>query len=76
VWEIPERSKVVLSSGRGRGIPVVIQSVRVKRVRELTEEDARADGFTSLQELADVLEWHYPGIQGSDVITILEFERA
>ncbi|MCO5994373.1 ASCH domain-containing protein [Actinoallomurus rhizosphaericola] len=55
-------------------LPGVITGVVGKRVAELTEPDAVADGFRDLAELRDRLRYHYPDIRPDDEITIVYFE--
>ncbi|WP_329467964.1 ASCH domain-containing protein [Streptomyces sp. NBC_01431] len=57
-------------------LPGVVTQVTVKRVAELSESDARADGFRDLAELHDRLRFHYPRIGPTDTITIVHFRLA
>jgi cytidine deaminase len=54
-------------------LPGVVTQVASKRVAELTEADAVADGFRDLRELGDRLRFHYPDIAPTDDITIVHF---
>ncbi len=72
---IPRYSEVIIHGG-GRPIAKA-RIVRVvhKKVRELTEEDARKDGYGSLDELLKDLERVYGRkISPDDTVTIIEFE--
>jgi len=51
----------------------VVKAV-VKRVRELSDEDARKDGFESREELINALKKIYGRIDDSDLVTIIHFE--
>ncbi|MFF9278804.1 ASCH domain-containing protein [Streptomyces griseosporeus] len=51
----------------------VVTQVVSKRVDELTEQDAVADGFHDLEELHDRLRYHYPDIAPADEIAIVQF---
>lgn len=51
----------------------VITQITPKRVAELTEADAVADGFRDLAELQDRLRFHYPGIKPTDDATVVHF---
>ncbi len=53
---------------------VRITNVRTKRVRELTDRDARLDGFENREELIKALREHYPNLRDDDLVTIIEFE--
>lgn len=53
---------------------VRITQVERKKLIDLTEEDARKDGFYSLQELLKALRQHYPNIRANTPLTLLEFE--
>lgn len=72
---IPKCSEVIIHS-EGRPIAEAkIKSVVYKRVRELTEEDAKRDGYSSLQELIEDLRNMYNvNIRLDDVVSIIEFE--
>ncbi|MEW2615306.1 ASCH domain-containing protein [Streptomyces sp. NPDC047880] len=54
-------------------LPGVITQITSKRVAELTEADAIADGFRDLAELQDRLRFHYPDIKSTDDATIVHF---
>ncbi|WP_456483995.1 ASCH domain-containing protein [Methanopyrus kandleri] len=53
---------------------VRITNVRTKRVRDLTDEDAKLDGFENREELLKALRDHYPNLRDDDIVTIIEFE--
>ncbi|RLE63868.1 MAG: ASCH domain-containing protein [Thermoprotei archaeon] len=53
---------------------VKIEKVVRKRLRELTDEDARKDGFKDKDALIKALKKHYPNIGAKTVLTIIEFE--
>ena len=53
---------------------VKIKSITKKKVRELTDEDARKDGFKNVKELLKALNKIYGELYGDDEITIIEFE--
>ncbi len=46
----------------------------VKRISELTDEDARLDGFLSREELLRVLRRIYGRLEGREEVTIVHFE--
>lgn len=48
--------------------------VEYKKVSELTEEDARRDGFSSVGELIEALKKVYGKVTASDVVTIIHLE--
>lgn len=61
--------------GGGRPVAKVrVTGVHYKRLRELTDEDARKDGFRSLQELLRALRDVYGEISPDEPVTIIEFE--
>ncbi|RRO19269.1 ASCH domain-containing protein [Saccharopolyspora rhizosphaerae] len=60
-------------SGEVRTMPCTILSVRTATRDELTLEDARRDGFEDLAELHAALDQHYPGLQPTDPVDIVEF---
>ncbi|WP_227376262.1 ASCH domain-containing protein [Haladaptatus halobius] len=57
-----------------RKIPIIIKNVTYKFINQLTNYDARRDGFTNQTELIDTLDNFYPGINENTPITIVEFE--
>ncbi|RLG78163.1 MAG: ASCH domain-containing protein [Thermoprotei archaeon] len=71
---VPKYDEIIIHGG-GRPIAKAkITSVKVKRIKELTEEDAKKDGYSSLEELLKDLERVYSRkILPDDVVTIIEF---
>ncbi|MFE9479172.1 ASCH domain-containing protein [Streptomyces spororaveus] len=57
-------------------VPGVVTQVTGKTVAQLSEEDARADGFRDLAELQDRLRYHYPRLTPADAVTIVHFRPA
>ncbi|MEU9305610.1 ASCH domain-containing protein [Streptomyces sp. NPDC048269] len=57
-------------------LPGVVTQVTAKRFAQLSESDARADGFRDLAELHDRLRFHYPHIRLTDTIAIVHFRLA
>jgi len=53
---------------------VRITGVRKKKVRELTNEDAKLDGFSDVKELLRELNRIYGELYGDDEVTIIGFE--
>ncbi|MCQ4153820.1 MAG: ASCH domain-containing protein [Archaeoglobi archaeon] len=51
-----------------------VKKVVVKRVSELSEEDAKTDGFESREELLRTLKRIYGEINESEFVTIVHFE--
>ena len=54
-------------------IPVNIVNVAFKCVSEISEEDARNDGFESRQSLMGKLQSIYPHIKDDDFVTLIQF---
>uniref|UniRef100_A0A7C3UGX2 ASCH domain-containing protein n=1 Tax=Geoglobus ahangari TaxID=113653 RepID=A0A7C3UGX2_9EURY len=50
-----------------------VDKVVVKRVKELTDEDAKKDGFNSKEELIEALKKIYGSIKDSEFVTIVHF---
>jgi len=70
----PKYDELIVHSG-GRPIAKVrVVGVRVKRVRDLTDYDARLDGFSSREELVEALRRAYGDVRPEDTVTIIEFE--
>ncbi|WP_432136658.1 MULTISPECIES: ASCH domain-containing protein [unclassified Streptomyces] len=57
-------------------LPGIVTRVDRKKVGELTERDAVADGFRDLAELHDRLRYHYPGIRPDDDVAVVHFHLA
>jgi hypothetical protein len=55
-------------------LPAQITRVSRKRVADLTDEDARADGFADLAELMERLRGHYDDLQPTDEIDVVYFD--
>ncbi|RLE46190.1 MAG: ASCH domain-containing protein [Candidatus Methanomethylicota archaeon] len=53
-----------------------VKKVVVKRVKELTDEDARRDGFGNKSELIEALRRIYGGIRDDEFVTVVHFELA
>lgn len=72
---VPKHDEIIIHGG-GRPIAKAkIKRVVYKRVRELSEEDARKDGYNSLEELLQDLENVYGRrVYPDDIVTIVEFE--
>jgi len=70
----PKYSEVIVH-GKGRPLAKArIKSVTYKTVGELTDEDARRDGFASRAELLRALERVYGKVRPDDKVTIIELE--
>jgi len=68
------RSKEFYIHAGGRIVArAVVEDVTYKRVKELTDEDAKADGFSSVSELKEELKRFYPNIKEHDWVTIIRF---
>ncbi|MDC7117413.1 CMP deaminase [Corynebacterium sp. HMSC074C05] len=61
-------------SGEVVTIPAQVTSVVSTRRSELSEEQAKNDGFGSLTELQEALDTHYPGLAADDEVDIVEFK--
>jgi len=51
-----------------------VKKVVVKRVRELTDEDAIRDGFKSRNELISALKRIYGDLRDDEFVTVVHFE--
>lgn len=70
----PKYEEVIIH-GHGRPLAKArIARVEYKKVSELTEEDARRDGFASLDDLLDALKKVYGEVSADDVVTIIHLE--
>ena len=71
---IPKYNEVIIHSW-GRPIAKAkITKVTYKRVRELTDEDAKKDGFNNREELMEELRRVYGNVKSNDLVTIIELE--
>lgn len=70
----PKYDEVIIH-GHGRPLAKArIVKVEYKKVSELTDEDARRDGFSSVGELIEALKKVYGKVTASDVVTIIHLE--
>ncbi|USS40569.1 ASCH domain-containing protein [Thermococcus aggregans] len=53
---------------------VRITKVEKKKVKELTTQDAKKDGFKDVKELVNTLSKIYGELDGEDEVTVIEFE--
>lgn len=51
----------------------LVEGVEYKRVKDLTDADAKVDGFSSVHELKNALKKFYPEIKEHDWVTIIRF---
>ncbi|HDI75637.1 MAG: ASCH domain-containing protein [Thermoprotei archaeon] len=70
----PKYREVFIHSGGKVVAKAEIVNVKYKKVRDLSEEDARRDGFSSLQELLKELKKTYGKISSKDWVTIIELK--
>ncbi|RLG81626.1 MAG: ASCH domain-containing protein [Thermoprotei archaeon] len=70
----PKYREVIIHGGGKPVAKVLIERVYHKRVLELTDDDARKDGFNSKEELVRELKKVYPGIEDNEWMTIIEFK--
>lgn len=61
-------------SGEVVTIQAQVTSVASAQRSELSEKQARNDGFGSLSELQEALDTHYPGLAADDKVDIVEFK--
>lgn len=62
-----------LLRGRSAQVQVTITNLRKRHFGDLDQNDARRDGFGSVEEMQAALRKFYPGISADDVLTIVEF---
>ena len=69
------RSNEFLIHSGGRIIArAKLKNIRYKKVKELSDEDAKLDGLNSREELIDELRNYYGDLKDDDIVTIIEFE--
>lgn len=70
----PKRKRVILHGGGKVLAELEITGVEVKRVCDLTDEDAKEDGFQNKNQLLQNLNEIYGSIRPSDKVTIIKFK--
>jgi len=71
---IPKYDEVIVHSWGRPVAKVRIKDVRYKKVIDLTDEDARKDGFENVHELINELKRVYGDVRPDDLVSIIEFE--
>ncbi|RLE82301.1 MAG: ASCH domain-containing protein [Thermoprotei archaeon] len=69
-----ESARLKIVGGKDVVIEARVRSIRYKRVRELSLDDALRDGFLDLEELIEELKEIYPSLKSDEWVTIVEFE--
>ncbi len=70
----PKYDELIVHGGGRPVAKVAIESVEYKKVRELTDEDAKLDGFKTKDELIEELRRLYGYISPDDYVTIIKFK--
>lgn len=71
---VPKCDEVIVHSGGRPVAKAKIVGITYKKVSELTDEDAKLDGFNSVEELIGALRKAYGNVSGDDVLTIMRLE--
>jgi len=58
----------------GEEMTVEVTSTEEKEFSQLTLEDALKDGFDTLEELKEAMKFHYPDVEDTDTVTIINFK--
>jgi len=53
----------------------MVTRVEYLKVKDLTDEQAKKDGFTSRNKLLKALKKHYPKIKDDSVVALIEFKK-
>ncbi len=69
----PKYRDVILHGGGSPVALIRITGVQVKKVKDLTDEDALRDGFRARKELIKALEKAYGKLDENQLVTIIEF---
>jgi len=69
------KGRAVLRSG-SEETTINVRAVRHCSLRDLTDDDARLDGFSSRTALVRTLESFYPDLTEDDQVTVVTFDRA
>lgn len=70
--EVKSREFLIHSGGRIIA-RAVLEDVKYKRLKDLTEIEAKEDGFSSVNELRRELRKFYPNLKEHDWVTIIKF---
>ncbi len=70
----PRKERILLHSGGKVVAELKITDVEIKRVYELTDEDAKLDGFQNRKQLIKNLNKIYGKVRQNDPVTIIKFE--
>ncbi len=70
----PKYNELIIHGGGKPVAKVRITNIVYKKVRDLTDHDAKLDGFNSREELLRELERVYGFVKPEDNVTIIEFE--
>ncbi len=73
-YVIPKHDEVIIHSGGKPIAKAKIVGVEYKKVRELTDDDAKLDGFNNVSELLKELRRVYNGLRQDDVVSIIKLE--
>lgn len=73
-YVIPKHDEVIIHSGGKPIAKAKIVGVEYKKVRELTDDDAKLDGFNNVSELLKELRRVYNGLHQDDVVSIIKLE--
>ncbi len=74
IGKVEVRAKEFYIHSGGRIIAKAeLESVEYKKVRDLTDEDARLDGFKNKEELIEELKSYYGKLSDDDIVTIIKF---
>lgn len=69
------RNGLTILASKNDEILVYVKDVSFKSVFELTDEDAKRDGFESLEQLITELKMFYPNINNTSLVSIISFEH-
>lgn len=73
-YVIPKYKEMIVHGG-GKPVAVIrVTKVTRKRVKELTDEDAKKDGIENREKLIEELKKAYEDLKEDDLVTIIEFE--
>lgn len=73
-YVIPKHDEVIIHSGGKPIAKAKIVGVEYKKVRELTDDDAKLDGFNNVSELLKELRRVYNGLRQDDIVSIIKLE--
>ncbi len=69
-----KHDELIVHSGGKPIAKIKVKNIKIKKIGELSDEDARLDGFSNKEELLAELRKVYGHLKDEDIVSIIEFE--